>query len=64
MSEKTIHIRLLTSVAGTEYTYSAGQEVDAPEHIAVDLIQAGHAVPTNTEKRENATAKPPKKEQR
>lgn len=61
---KMIGIRLLTSVVGGDCTYGAGQEVDVPEHVAVDLIQAGHAVPTSVEKRENATAKPPKKEQR
>lgn len=64
MSEKTIRIRLLTSVAGTEYTYAAGQEVDALEYIATDLIRAQHAVPVSAEKRETAIAKPLKKEVR
>lgn len=41
--EKTLRIRVNTSIAGTDYTYSAGQEVDSPEHIANDLIRAGHA---------------------
>jgi hypothetical protein len=41
--EKTLRIRVNTSIAGTDYTYSAGQEVDAPEYIANDLIRAGHA---------------------
>lgn len=44
MSATTKKIRLLTSVAGTEYTYAAGQIVDAPLEIAEDLLQAGHAV--------------------
>lgn len=38
-------IRLVTSVAGSAYTYAAGQVVDAPVEIADDLIQAGHAIP-------------------
>lgn len=64
MSGKKIAIRLVTSVVGGDYTYAAGQEVDAPDHIAADLIQAGHAVPVNADKHETAIAKPPRKEQR
>lgn len=43
MSQKTIKIRLKYPVASTEYDYLAGQEVDAPEDRAKDLLQAGHA---------------------
>lgn len=51
---KTQSIRLLTSVASTEYTYSAGQVVVAPEEIANDLIRGGHAVPADTERKASA----------
>lgn len=39
----TIKIRLLTSVAGGDFHYPAGSEVDAPEDVARDLLRAGHA---------------------
>lgn len=62
---KTIAIRLVTSVVGGDYTYAAGEEVtDCPEERALDLLQAGHAVPIDTQKSERATAKQPAKEQR
>lgn len=44
MPASTKKIRLLTSVAGSSYTYAAGEVVDAPTDIADDLVQAGHAV--------------------
>ena len=44
LTMKTVKITLLTSVASSAYTYAAGQEVDAPEEIAEDLIRGGHAV--------------------
>ncbi len=50
----TVRIRMLTSVAGNDYSYAAGQEVEAPKEIALDLIAAGHAVlleTTNVERR-------------
>jgi len=36
-------IKLNTSVVGGDYTYAAGEEVDAPEERAKDLVKAGHA---------------------
>jgi len=54
-----VKIRLITSVAGTEYTFAAGQEVDAPESIARDLIQGGHAVPVATTTAQRAEKQPP-----
>lgn len=56
---KTIKIKMLTSVAGTEYAYRAGQEVDAPEEIAKDLLKGGHAIPAVAEHEtpESKTAK-------
>lgn len=51
-----VKIRLLTSVAGGDYTYAAGDEVDAPEERAKDLVRAGHAeMVGQAEKRERAT---------
>lgn len=41
--ENTIHIRILISVVGNNFAYAARTEVHAPEHIARDLIAAGHA---------------------
>lgn len=52
--EKTILIRLRTSVAGSDYTYAAGQEVHAPEYIASDLIRAGHADPVGQQPQQRA----------
>jgi len=53
---------MLTSVAGTEYAYAAGQEVEAADHIADDLIRGGHArliAATKTpDKAEKAVSKP------
>ncbi len=46
--EKTIHIRLLTSVVGDGFSYPQGTEQHAPEHIATDLIRTGHAAPVAT----------------
>jgi len=53
----TKKIRLLTSVAGTAYSYGAGQIVDAPAEIADDLIRGGHAVLEGLAKIENASSK-------
>lgn len=39
----SMKIKLLTSVVSSDYNYAAGQEVDAPEERAKDLIRAGHA---------------------
>ncbi len=39
----TIKIRLLTSVSGSDYSYAAGDVVDAPEHIGRDLVKANFA---------------------
>ena len=39
-------IRLLTSVTGG-VEYAAGWEGEVPDHIADDLIQAGHAEAVN-----------------
>lgn len=41
-------IKLLTSVAGTDYAYASDSVVDAPEEIARDLIRGGHAIPAET----------------
>lgn len=43
----TKKIRMLTSVAGTDYAYRADQVVDAPADIADDLLRGGHAVPAD-----------------
>lgn len=55
-------IVMLTSVAGTEYAYAAGQEVDVQDHIADDLIRGGHARPIAVSKpaatAEKAVSKP------
>jgi len=40
--EKTVKIRLFSSVAGTNYAFGKG-EIDVPEHIARELVKAGHA---------------------
>lgn len=42
---ETIKIRLRTSVASSNYVYAAGEEVDAPAEIAMDLIKAEYADP-------------------
>lgn len=42
---QTIRIKLNESVVGDDYTYSKGEEVDAPEDRAKSLIKAGHANP-------------------
>ncbi len=42
-------IRMLTSVAGTDYAYAGNAVVDAPEARARDLIRGGHAVPLEEE---------------
>lgn len=42
-------IRMLTSVAGTDYAYAGNAVVDAPESRARDLIRGGHAVPVEDE---------------
>ena len=39
----TVKIRILETVASTNYAYAKGKEVDAPIEIAADLVQAGHA---------------------
>ena len=60
-------IEMLTSVGGTEYTYAAGQIVDAPEAIAKDLIQGGHAKPAAvkpSDTAERATSPKPKQAER
>jgi len=57
MSDQTIKIQMLTSVAGGDYMYAAGELVDATAARARDLIQAGHAVPIPGEKAEKATSK-------
>lgn len=49
-------IRLLTSVTGG-VEYAAGWEGEVPDHIADDLIQAGHAEPINPP--QTKTAQPP-----
>jgi hypothetical protein len=54
MVHKTVTIRLLTSVTGSDYSYGAGQIVDAPEDIAADLIRGGHAVPEGGKPAERA----------
>ena len=53
-------IRLLTSVVGA-VEYAAGWEGEVPDHIADDLIHAGHAVPSSHSPAEATakTAKPP-----
>lgn len=64
MSEQTIKIQMLTSVAGGDYMYAAGELVDAPVDRARDLLQAGHAALANgklaeppVEKSEKAVSK-------
>lgn len=62
----TIKIRLLTSVASSDYVYAAGEEVDAPPERAKDLLQAGYAEPigeTPAKTREKAIP-PDKREKR
>lgn len=39
----TLKIRILESVAGTDFNYGKGFEGEVPEHIARDLLKAGHA---------------------
>lgn len=40
---------MLTSVAGTDYSYAGNAVIDAPEARARDLIRGGHAVPVEDE---------------
>ena len=54
----TIKIKLLDSVAGTDYSYGKGGTYDAPEDRAKDLIKGGLAIEVSTPKQENAMAKP------
>jgi len=37
-------IKLLVSVAGLDFSYAAGEIVDAPQHIAEDMLRAHYAV--------------------
>ena len=59
--EKTIKIRMTTSVAGTDYAYRADQVVDAPEDRAKDLLKAGHAIPENDSRAETPESKTAKR---
>lgn len=34
---------MTVSVAGIDFSYAAGEVVDAPQHIAEDMLQAGYA---------------------
>ncbi len=52
---------MLTSVAGTEYAYRADQVVDAPEEIAKDLLNGGHAIPENDIRAETPESKAAKR---
>lgn len=64
---ETIKIRLLTSVSSTDYSYAAGEEVDAPKERALDLLKAGYAVPFGevlAETRETAIPNPATRETR
>lgn len=45
---KTIKIRMLTGVTASEYTYQAGEIVDAPEDRARDLLRANYATLVST----------------
>lgn len=36
-------IKMLTSVAGTNFSYASGEILDAPEEIGRELVRAGHA---------------------
>lgn len=36
-------IKMTVSVAGIDFSYAAGEEVDAPQHIAEDMLRAGYA---------------------
>jgi hypothetical protein len=59
MSEKTVKIRLLTSVTGG-VNYAAGEEVFETPEIAADLIKAKHAEPVGvkpSDRSEKATSK-------
>jgi hypothetical protein len=42
-------IKLLVSVAGLDFSYAAGEIVDAPQHIAEDMLRAQYAVPVEGE---------------
>lgn len=48
-------VRMLTSVAGPEYSYGPGEH-DMPDEIATELLNAGHAEPV-AERTQKATAK-------
>jgi hypothetical protein len=52
-----VKIRMLNSVSGSSYSYGAGAVIEAPEYIALDLIQGGHAEKVNPEKIEKSTSK-------
>lgn len=53
-----MRIRMLDSHAGLDFSYAAGQVVDAPRHIAKDLLRGGVAVEVGEDEggRETATA--------
>jgi hypothetical protein len=42
-------IKLLVSVAGLDFSYAAGEIVDAPQHIAEDMLRAQYAVSAEEE---------------
>ena len=42
-------IKLLVSVAGLDFSYAAGEIVDAPQHIAEDMLRAQYAIAAEDE---------------
>lgn len=61
----TRHIKILTSVAGADFSFAPGDIVEASEIIAIDLIRAGHAEPLEATRagpaRDVAALDPPEK---
>lgn len=51
-------VKLLTSMAGIDFSHNAGDTIDCNEAEAVRFIAAGIAEPVETAKVERAVAKP------
>jgi len=47
-------IKMTTSMAGRDFAYQYGQEVDLPQEEAIKVIEAGCAVPVRSAKPEKA----------
>ena len=50
-----MNIRILVSMSGKDFSYSAGDIVTVDDEQAKQLIKAGHAIKDNKHKRESAT---------